>query len=540
MMDIDDILREKSVNDDVFSPNYTSVLTRLLSTDHRSNAFDVRDDIICDSHIQETGTKKIKEDLVRCIWYGGHYDGNNLYTEDGVRLEVINPGGWNVEGGPDFHHCEILFADGGLKKGDVEVHVYGADWKRHGHHLQKSYNNVCLHVSMWNDKGDEFVYNENGQPVHQLILNKYLNADIDELFETININDYPKSVKTNETPCRKGFSGKGINRDRIGAFLDLAGDERITFKAAELEKSVDKSTFEQTLYESIMEALGYKNNRNQFLKLSTILKYEDIKAVIPLDIERDEMVLYAQAALLGMAGLLPYQLDERLKKRPDGETDKYVKRIESIWLSEIEPALRDFPMDGNLWQFSKTRPANFPVRRLAAMGHLIVVTIKNDGMIKYFLSVFERAESVEDEKKRFCEISKGLESLFLQITDDYWSYYYSFNGKRLARPERLIGKDRTLAILINVLIPIFLIYARRNVDVEFEKMLHLLFRRYPRQASNNVTRFMIDMIFGNEKEANKIINNVRRQMGLHQIFRDFCDSDNFLCNKCPLYLMFNN
>ena len=110
----------------------------------------------------------------------------------------------------------------------------------------------------------------------------------------------------------------------------------------------------------------------------------------------------------------------------------------------------------------------------------------------------------------------------------------------MAKPERLIGKDRTLAILINVLMPIFLIYARRDVNVELEKKLHLMFRRYPRQASNNVTRFMIDMIFEDEKEANKIINGVRRQMGLHQIFRDFCDSDNFLCNKCPLYLMFRS
>ena len=537
-MDIDDILLEKSVNDDVFSPNYTSVVTRLLSSDHRSNVSDSRDDIICDSHIQETGTKKIKEDLVRCIWYGGHYDGKNLYTEDGVRLEVITPGGWNVESGPDFHHCEILFADGGLKKGEVEVHVYGADWNRHGHHLQKSYNNVCLHVAMWNDKGDEFVYNEAERTVPQLILNKYLKADIDELFETININDYPESVKRNEAPCRKGFSEKGINRDKIGSFLDLAGDERITIKAGAFGKTVDKSTFEQTLYESIMEALGYKNNREQFLRLSDILRYDDIKSVIPLDLESKELVLHAQAAFLGMAGLLPSQLGKKQKNRPDGETENYIKRLESVWSSDIVSALRSSPMDGNLWQFSKTRPANFPVRRLAAMGHLIAVALKNDGLIKYFLAVFERAESAEGEKKRFGEINKGLEYLFLQITDDYWSYYYSFNGKRLARPERLIGKDRTLAILINVLIPIFLIYARRDSNVELEKKLHLLFRRYPRQASNNVTRFMIDMIFENEKEANKIINSVRRQMGLHQVFRDFCDSDNYLCNRCPLYSMF--
>ena len=414
-MDIDNILREKSVNDEVFSPNYTSVVTCLLSTDYRSDAFEFRDDIICDSQIQETGAKKIKEDLVRCIWYGGHYDGKNLYTEDGVRLEVINPGGWNVEGGPDFHHCEILFADGGLKKGDVEVHVYGADWNRHGHHLQKSYNNVCLHVAMWNDKGDEFVYNEVGQTVPQLVLNKYLKADIDELFETININDYPKSVKTNETPCRKGFSSKGINRDRIGAFLDIAGDERITFKARELGNAVDKSTFEQVLYESIMEALGYKNNKDQFLRLSEILKYDDIKAVIPLDIESDELVLYAQASLLGMAGLLPSQLKKKLKKRPDGETENYIKRIESVWSSEIVSALRSSPMDGNLWQFSKTRPANFPVRRLAAMGHLIAVSIENDGLIKYFLSVFERAESVVDGEKGLEILVRGWNTFFCRL-----------------------------------------------------------------------------------------------------------------------------
>jgi len=47
---------------------------------------------------------------------------------------------------------------------------------------------------------------------------------------------------------------------------------------------------------------------------------------------------------------------------------------------------------------------------------------------------------------------------------------------------------------------------------------------------------MGNRIFGQEKISLKIVNSVRRQQGLYQIYKDFCENDNLSCNKCALYL----
>ena len=93
----------------------------------------------------------VREEVVRCIWFGSHFAPDLLATDEGRRLEVISPGWWNVEGGPDFIRAELLLEGAGRLVGDVEVHTHASLWRAHGHDRQPSYNNVVLHVAMWND-----------------------------------------------------------------------------------------------------------------------------------------------------------------------------------------------------------------------------------------------------------------------------------------------------------------------------------------------------------------------------------------------------
>lgn len=520
-----------------FVNNYSSLVNHFLSKLHPNNDLTENNYVIYDPPLHETKVKRIKEDLVRCIWYGQHYNKSQLSTEDGSRLEVIYPGGWNYEDGPDFHHSEILFSKYGIKKGDVEVHVFSKDWNRHGHSLQDTYNNVSLHVIMWNDQKDAFVYNKNGSPIPQLVLSNYLDTGLDELFETINIKEFPKCVETNSGPCKKNLASSKSNRNKLGLLLDYAGDERIALKAKKFNKLLEEKTFEQTLYESIMEALGYKNNKSQFLTLATILQFNDLQKLVPIDTENSKKVIYIQAAFFGMAGLLPSQLQKKNENKPDQNSFNYINKLEEIWASEILPRADKTPMDDKSWNFSKSRPANFPTRRLAAMSQVVAKSLEHGGLFKLILAIFEKAKCYKDERKQLKVIVKGVESVLMENFDDYWSNYYTFNGKTLPRSERLIGKERTSDIFINILIPLLLINAKKSNNISLEKMVYKVFNMYPRTTANNITKFMTNRIFGNQKEANIIVTNARRQQGLHQIFSDFCDSDNFLCEKCVVYLM---
>ena len=532
--------QSKSSKISSFANSYSSIVNHFLSKLNLNNELTENDCVVYDPTLHETKAKRIKEDLVRCIWYGQHYNKNQLFTEDGSRLEVISPGGWNYEDGPDFHHSEILFSKYGMKKGDIEVHVFSNDWNRHGHSLQDTYNNVCLHVVMWNDKKDVFVYNKNRRPIPQLVLNNYLDTGLDELFETINVKEFPKCVETNSGPCKRNLTNSELNRNKIGLLLDYAGDERIALKLKKFNKLLERKSFEQTLYESIMEALGYKNNKSQFLTLANILQFDDLQKIVPIDAENSKKVIYIQAAFFGMAGLLPSQLQRKNKNKPDQNSLNYINKLEEIWTSEILTRVDETPMDGKLWNFSKSRPANFPTRRLAAMSQIMANSLEHGGLFKLILAVFEKAKCLKNKKKQFKVIAKGVESLFMEIFDDYWSNYYTFNGKRLSKSERLIGKERTSDIFINILVPILLINAKKSNNVSLKKMVYQVFNMYPRITANNITKFMTNRIFGNQKEANVIVSNARRQQGLHQIFSDFCDSDNLLCEKCVVYLMLND
>ena len=144
--------------------------------------------------------KRVKEQLISCIWAEKNLNTKELYTEDGMRIEVISSGKWDLEEGPDFKDAEILLEGKGVVKGDVEIHVCSGDWARHGHSKQKEYENVCLHVFMWNDSKGKSVAIKNRQ-IPQLELYTYLKYELDKLADMIDIENYPHAGSTNAGPC---------------------------------------------------------------------------------------------------------------------------------------------------------------------------------------------------------------------------------------------------------------------------------------------------------------------------------------------------
>ncbi|MCF6156978.1 MAG: DUF2851 family protein [wastewater metagenome] len=485
-------------------------------------------------HILEGTEKLIKEELVRCIWFGQHIRKDKLYTEDGSRLEILSPGWWNSEGGPDFKHAEILLEGKGLIKGNVEIHVFASDWIRHQHNKQKAYNTVCLHVVMWNDREEKYSKNLAGQRIPQLTLSKYLDAELDDVIDMIDIEFYVKGKKVNPGYCRTEMENHTAGEQWLGHFLDYAGDERILQKSKRYETWLENLPFEQTLYKAVMESLGYKENKKPFLMLASVMPHKDIHCLVPEDIPAQDKAVYLQALLLGLAGLMPRQGHLKEYEPQDSETTYYINTLEHTW-NAIRPKLNQIPMTKNEWTYSGIRPANFPERRIAAISHILSAHAPK-GIFHHILNIFQATEDDKDEYRIINTLTHGIQSIFLSIHDPYWSYHYTLGGKRFERPQKLLGKERTSHIFINVIIPVLLVYARRHNDLRLEKILHLLYRNYMPLPATSVIRFMEDRVLGQSKESKKIINSVRRQQGLYQIFKDFCENDTMSCNRCALYL----
>jgi hypothetical protein len=480
--------------------------------------------------------KKVKEQLVKCIWSEQLLKKDKLYTEDGLRIEIISSGIWNLEEGPDFKNAEILLEGKGIVKGDVEIHVCSGDWVRHGHSKQKEYENVCLHVFMWNDRKDKYLTIKN-LLIPQLELCGYLKCELDKLADMIDIENYPHTGSANAGPCQKRLSTISHDDKWIGQFLDYAGDERILVKAERIEKQQKSKTFEQVLYEAIMESLGYKNNKEQFKCLSTLVTINEIKRLIPSDVSVNKRSKKIQALLFGMSGLLPSQRS-KYSSVNDKNTLEYITEIERIWL-EVRNDARNKPMDGGSWSFKYSRPGNYPTRRIAAISRLLAENYET-GIFRVIVQSFEKTDKNKSGIDQIKTIIKNTESVFLELYDDHWSHYYTFGGRRLKNKGRLIGKERATVIFINIIIPVLLAYARKRGDSGLERKLFKAYKLHSKLSPNNITRFMNYRILGEDLQEGSVVNSARRQQGLLQIFKDFCESDDITCERCVLLQTINS
>lgn len=95
------------------------------------------------------GAYILSEKLLQKLWLRGDFDRHGARTVDGVDLEIVHPGRWNLLGGPDFLGARLRFGTGPVVTGDVEVHIREGDWNAHRHAQDPAYSGVVLHVVLF-------------------------------------------------------------------------------------------------------------------------------------------------------------------------------------------------------------------------------------------------------------------------------------------------------------------------------------------------------------------------------------------------------
>ena len=104
------------------------------------------------------------EQLLHYVWKHKIFPLKELKTTSGQVLEIIDTGLANRNAGPDFFNAKIKL-DGVLWVGNIEIHTHSSDWEKHGHHKDKNYDNVILHIATHIDAE---VFRSNGEPIPQL------------------------------------------------------------------------------------------------------------------------------------------------------------------------------------------------------------------------------------------------------------------------------------------------------------------------------------------------------------------------------------
>ena len=425
-----------------------------------------------------------------------------LTTTGGEPIRIIYPGRKNDDRGADFRDAVIATSQG-IIKGDIEVHVKSSDWRAHRHHQDPAYNRVILHVVMWhNSKAATNLHNGKIAPI--LALDKYIGSSS---------SHWPRLVHSpvsSSMPCHKTV--KGLASDSLAQFLDSAGEERFSARAAQFQAELTQTEASQCLYQGVMEALGYAKNKLPMLKLARRLPLNILQSMTQDKISSQERLAQLQALLLGTAGLLPSQRQNRHQEYQD---NKWIDKLERIWASYGYTKA----MSRDDWQLFKVRPNNFPLRRIAAMSYLIL-RYRERGMV---------AEVVDMIKET--PVSVGyfrLENGLRVTADGYWASHFDFGLDCRRDNPTLIGRWRAADIAVNVLLPFTLAWSKFNSQPQVERKAFALYHSYRRLAINAIERHMMNQLGLNIS----LVNSAQRQQGLIHIYNTLCSQGR--CNSCRL------
>ncbi len=284
-------------------------------------------------HEPDADPYRVPEAVVQDVWNGQFIDHSRLFTTQGERIRIFDPGRWNSGHGPDFTTARLAIGET-TWSGDVEVHRTSSDWAAHGHHRDRRYNAVVLHVTLVRDAMTGALTRADGTLLPELVLFPYLTTSLRRLLHRFYL--------FRDSPIACADSWPDVP-ERIRAELVLESardrlDRRADSYALHQGLGVDPV---ERLYRLSFRALGYTSNADAMEELATR---------VPLDVARR-----AGRSPEGSAPLL---------LRAAGLSEE----LTSGTADNVEPAAEEefhvVPMHESAWTLSRVRPANAPFVRI--------------------------------------------------------------------------------------------------------------------------------------------------------------------------------
>src|SRR3989339_560193 len=466
----------------------------------------------CADRTREPELEKITEKFIYYLWAEQPLKGLAYRTSDNKEIRIISTGLWNSSPGPDFTNARLYIGEQ-LYQGDVEMHLYSSDWYRHKHHLDNKYNNLVLHVTLWNDEARPIRLNDKKE-VPELILSSLLRERLEEVDKLLELDIAPKQGAYFTSAGRCYPYVKQAPVQKTISFLQGAGESRMLRKVENLRARLVKSDndYDEVLYQGIMGALGYRNNQLPFMQLAKTLTYKKIRQIIK-QYPADKRPLVIQSLLLNTAGLEPEIFD--------GFTEPakyYLKCLNEF--AGLSDGLKKIGWD---WRIPGGRPANSPYRRMAGMSYLLT---REPSLFAGIIKMIT---------KQSADVRKELIQLLSVPAIGFWSTRSTFDSKSFTKEYALIGKERADAIILNVVIPLVFLYSQSEKNSGLPESVLNLYRSYPKLMENYYTRFMKQRVFKSDlKLYPDAVKTASTQQGLIEIFTDFCKKAYEGCERCGL------
>nr|WP_238533695.1 DUF2851 family protein [Pedobacter agri] len=282
------------------------------------------------------------EDFLHYVWQFCSFDHHKLKTADGEELKILHQGFLNKNAGPDFSNAKIIIGET-LWAGNVEIHIKSSDWLNHNHQVDKSYDNVILHVVFENDIEIKRI---DGSVLPVLVLKDRIARDLIEKYETL-------FLTLTDFPCIAQIGT--VDQIHIDSFLSRTLIERFEQKTELVIATLNElnGNWDETFYRFMARNFGFKVNA---------LPFELLAKTVPQQIygKHKNNPLQIEALVFGSAGFLNDQFEDdyplSLKKEFQFLQKKYAIK----------------PLEVSIWKFMRMRPQNFPTIRLAQFAALII------------------------------------------------------------------------------------------------------------------------------------------------------------------------
>ena len=413
------------------------------------------------------------ETFLYYIWRTKSFHLQDLKTEDGQSLQILDWGFRNDHAGPDFLHAKIKLADT-LWAGHIEMHVHSTDWKKHKHTHDPAYQNVILHVVHIHDEDITF---SNGAIIPTLVLGSRIPESMIEKYGML---------MSNETwiPCQNQINQ--VPEIILKAWLERVLVERLMDKTDYIQSHLNqtKTDWEETYFRVLARNFGFKANGEAF---------ETLAISLPLKIllKHKDQITQIEALLFGQAGLLEQDFKDDY---PNKLKDEYQFLRKKYKLSPISVG----------WQFMRMRPANFPTIRIAQFAVLIFKTV-------HLFSKTLASTSL-----------KELENMFQSNVSWYWKEHYTFDEKS-SKSSKKLGKQAIKLIITNSVAPMLFYYGTFHAEDRFRtKALQYLSELKP--ESNSIVKKFLS--FGLE------VNNAFETQALIQLKNKYCKEKR--CLECSI------
>lgn len=420
------------------------------------------------------------EQLLHYTWKHKLYPLKELTTNDGQRVEIVDPGLHNRNAGPDFFNAKIRIGST-MWVGNVEIHDKSSDWYQHGHDKDSRYDNVVLHVAA---ELDTEVMKSNGEYVPQLQLS--VPDDV--------LTHYDELQKTDEyPPCYKVIPD--LSALIIHSWMAALQTERLEQKTEAIRKRAElcNGSWEDAYFVTLARNYGFGINGEVF---------EQWAYNIPLNAvahHRDDL-FQIEAIFMGQAGLLELDsIPEYYQK--DALNDGYFAKLRN----EYQYLAHKFsmkPIDFKLWRFLRLRPQNFPHIRISQLANL------------YYQQKAGLSQLIE------CETLDELKNVLKSQVTPYWETHYTF-GSTSPKNEKHLSYGSINLLMINTAIPMLFAYGRHTTkEVLCDKAFDFL--EQLKAENNHIIRMW--------QQVGLPVKTAGDSQALIQLKKEYCDKKE--CLRC--------